>query len=441
MMEFLLRPVMNTSSWAPALIASATAYWISGLSTIGSISFALAFVAGRKRVPRPATGKTALRIRNVRSLFCPRAVPQNFPRGASLAQQASDQMNLVGVARQQAEIDACSDGVVLQRDAARQEQGLLERAVEPPRRGAQMRLEDRRAARQRPHAVCDRLGIPEQSRGERIQMDRIHVAGDAAVATADVLRRVEAFVVVQRVVALGDRLLARRLLRFLLRTMKHRRRALPELFVADGERRDDVELEALVAVLAALALDADVHGERLVRFQWPLLLDLVAQVHEPDQRDRESGLIEQMHLDRRGDHLRERDRQRFAGGEPADLAIRVELRRIDAQLRQRRRQGRDRDCAFGLARERERRLEIVGAGGRHLLERESRHGYGTCSEITTSTFCGEAPRDTTTCPCRSPGCAIGEPSAPRRAVTIQRSKPESFNAGAIAIESSSVSST
>src|SRR6185437_10581417 len=33
-----------------------------GLSTIGSISFGLAFVTGRKRVPRPATGNTAFVI-------------------------------------------------------------------------------------------------------------------------------------------------------------------------------------------------------------------------------------------------------------------------------------------------------------------------------------------------------------------------------------------
>jgi hypothetical protein len=36
--------------------------WINGLSTIVSISFGIALVAGRTRVPRPATGKTALRI-------------------------------------------------------------------------------------------------------------------------------------------------------------------------------------------------------------------------------------------------------------------------------------------------------------------------------------------------------------------------------------------
>src|SRR5512138_3190631 len=33
-----------------------------GLSTIGNISLGLAFVAGKKRVPRPATGNTAVRI-------------------------------------------------------------------------------------------------------------------------------------------------------------------------------------------------------------------------------------------------------------------------------------------------------------------------------------------------------------------------------------------
>src|SRR6266478_4560465 len=46
----------------PASLASSTTCWISGLSTMVSISFGIALVAGRTRVPRPATGKTALRI-------------------------------------------------------------------------------------------------------------------------------------------------------------------------------------------------------------------------------------------------------------------------------------------------------------------------------------------------------------------------------------------
>src|SRR5580700_5000206 len=43
-----------------------------GLSTSGSISLGWALVAGRKRVPNPAAGKTALRTRMVNSdcTFC-----------------------------------------------------------------------------------------------------------------------------------------------------------------------------------------------------------------------------------------------------------------------------------------------------------------------------------------------------------------------------------
>jgi hypothetical protein len=46
----------------PACRASSTTSWITGRSTIGSISFGIALVAGKNRVPRPATGKTAFRI-------------------------------------------------------------------------------------------------------------------------------------------------------------------------------------------------------------------------------------------------------------------------------------------------------------------------------------------------------------------------------------------
>src|ERR1700732_2727763 len=46
----------------PPSRAASTACWISGRSTIGSISLGIALVAGRNRVPRPATGKIALRM-------------------------------------------------------------------------------------------------------------------------------------------------------------------------------------------------------------------------------------------------------------------------------------------------------------------------------------------------------------------------------------------
>src|SRR5215472_4735576 len=68
-MARLEAPVMNTRRRAPAASASSTAYWISGLSTTGSISLGLALVAGRKRVPRPATGNTAVRIAGLETVI------------------------------------------------------------------------------------------------------------------------------------------------------------------------------------------------------------------------------------------------------------------------------------------------------------------------------------------------------------------------------------
>src|SRR5215469_7320838 len=60
-MALLPRPVTMMIWSQPAAIASSTPYWMIGLSMSGSISFGCALVAGKKRVPNPATGKTALR--------------------------------------------------------------------------------------------------------------------------------------------------------------------------------------------------------------------------------------------------------------------------------------------------------------------------------------------------------------------------------------------
>src|SRR5574341_370452 len=70
-MAFLPRPVTMMMLVRPAATASSITYWMIGLSTSGSISLGCAFVAGRKRVPRPAAGKTALRI-----LFIAGMLPQ-----------------------------------------------------------------------------------------------------------------------------------------------------------------------------------------------------------------------------------------------------------------------------------------------------------------------------------------------------------------------------
>src|SRR3546814_18964073 len=64
--------VTKMISSIPACRASSTPYWMSGLSTTGSISLGIALVAGRKRVPSPPTGTTALRMVPVMKRYLPR---------------------------------------------------------------------------------------------------------------------------------------------------------------------------------------------------------------------------------------------------------------------------------------------------------------------------------------------------------------------------------
>jgi len=62
-MAFLPRPVTKMMCSMPEARHSSTPYWMMGLSTSGSISLGTTLVAGRKRVPNPPAGKTALRTR------------------------------------------------------------------------------------------------------------------------------------------------------------------------------------------------------------------------------------------------------------------------------------------------------------------------------------------------------------------------------------------
>ena len=58
-MAFFSRLLMMTTSSAADARPSSTTYWMAGRSTTSSISFGWAFVAGKKRVPRPAAGMRA----------------------------------------------------------------------------------------------------------------------------------------------------------------------------------------------------------------------------------------------------------------------------------------------------------------------------------------------------------------------------------------------
>jgi hypothetical protein len=61
-MARLFLPVANIKVSIHAAIASSTTYCINGLSTMSSNSLGIAFVAGKNRIPNPATGKTTFLI-------------------------------------------------------------------------------------------------------------------------------------------------------------------------------------------------------------------------------------------------------------------------------------------------------------------------------------------------------------------------------------------
>ena len=58
-MDFFSRLFTMTTSSAADARPSSTMYWMTGRSTTRSISLGWAFVAGRKREPRPAAGMIA----------------------------------------------------------------------------------------------------------------------------------------------------------------------------------------------------------------------------------------------------------------------------------------------------------------------------------------------------------------------------------------------
>src|SRR5260370_40238470 len=75
----------------PEATASSITYWMIGLSTRGSISLGCALVAGRKRVPSPAAGKTALRSFFIALGHATTRPPAAIPGRATLNRHARPQ--------------------------------------------------------------------------------------------------------------------------------------------------------------------------------------------------------------------------------------------------------------------------------------------------------------------------------------------------------------
>ena len=179
-MARLPRPVTMMTRSSPAATASSTTYWIMGLSTRGSISLGWAFVAGRKRVPRPAAGNTA-----VRTLMRPtpfgclrlggprRAPPEGGTRRTSMAARGA-RMPCAAKASFTRRRASNSSAALLERDDAGVEtQDRLGRAAlaEPQDALRGRRLQDHRGMRRR-QGLADLAQHPERPVHVLLVVDR-----------------------------------------------------------------------------------------------------------------------------------------------------------------------------------------------------------------------------------------------------------------------------
>ncbi len=178
----LPRPVTMQNCSIPAARASSTAYWISGLSTTGSISLAIALVAGRKRVPKAGDRQHGLaqRLDHGCSILVLIALPlgahahagrdkrQEAGAGAALHRQAASARDATHVRRgsnpQELRHPSRMSRAWLMRAASQSEPPLIgvRGAHQPEMRGADVGLARRRAAARALHrprrASCRRAG-------------------------------------------------------------------------------------------------------------------------------------------------------------------------------------------------------------------------------------------------------------------------------------------
>ena len=172
-----------------------------------------------------------------------------------------------------------------------------------------MGLEVGQAARLQPHPVRDRARHAEQLGAERMQVDRVAVAGDLGVAAADVAGDVPDRHRWPRRGAASARSPLPLPLRLAsdedfsaaaaaagVHPMQIGARALPRELVADADLGAHVELGATLVRAQPLRPHAQV--EPLLGEQRPLLVDAVGDVHEADGSEREVRAGHERHLQR-----------------------------------------------------------------------------------------------------------------------------------------------
>ena len=135
-----------------------------GLSTSGSISFGCALVAGRKRVPRPAAGNTALRTRDVTSGIVAEDVLGARIYNAVAASEAacSIRPSFATTSRRSAPASATAVSIPTRRSRSSPRSRRRRRRLIPELEGSEAAAEHRRATRSR--APSGRASTPRRFR-------------------------------------------------------------------------------------------------------------------------------------------------------------------------------------------------------------------------------------------------------------------------------------
>ena len=179
-----------------------------------------------------------------------------------------------------------------------------------------------------PHAVGDLAFEAEQLGGQRVEVDRVAVAGHGAVTAAGVAGDLPFN-------GVGDRFrgAARALVGLdaaAAAAEEVHRFAGPDPFAAGADHREDGKLVAFfhLGQVAQVAFDV----ELLALGDGAVLGDAVAHVHQAHGREREAVLHHQRHVQRKGVDVRVGDRQAAVVAEPADLAVGGQVPGVQAHI-------------------------------------------------------------------------------------------------------------
>ena len=156
----------------------------------------------------------------------------------------------------------------------------------------------------------------EQLGGQRVQVNRVAVTGDSAVATAGVAGNLPFH-------GIGGRLRLGRIFLLAAATAaaaeEVHRFAFPDALTTGADAGEDGELVALV-YLGQVAQET-LHVQLLALADRAVLGDAVAHVHQAHGREREAVAEDQGHMQREGVHVWVGHRQLAVGGEATDLAV------------------------------------------------------------------------------------------------------------------------